>query len=104
MAVVDHHLRRQVALALARPAGLRQHPAHPVGRHRPGDHAEADVVAQTDAGRKAGRNTGHRCRSLNAGPPAYACRTPNLTALTLAPTPLPHIPADAPRAARFSPL
>jgi hypothetical protein len=61
--VVDHHRRRQVPLALARLAGLGQDLAYPLGRHRPGDHAETDVVAQPNAGRKAGRNTGHRCRS-----------------------------------------
>jgi hypothetical protein len=29
------------------------------------------VVAQTDPGRKAGRNTGHRCRSRITKPAAY---------------------------------
>src|SRR5215203_2578284 len=75
--VVDHDLRRQVALALARLAGLGQDLANPVRRERPGDHAEADAVAQTDAGRQAGRSAGHHRRSLNAGPPDYACRTSN---------------------------
>jgi hypothetical protein len=60
--VVDHDVGRQVALALARLAGLDQDPPHPVGRERPGDHAEADMIAEADAGRQAGRNTGHRCR------------------------------------------
>ena len=51
---------RQVALA--RPAGLDQHLMHPLRRHRPGDHAEADLVAEANVSREAGRNTGHGCR------------------------------------------
>jgi hypothetical protein len=43
--VVDHHLRRQITLALARPASLRQYLAHPFGRHGPGDYPKADEVA-----------------------------------------------------------
>jgi len=66
--VVHHHLRRQVALALARPAGLGQNLLHPVRRERLGDHAEADVVADTNAGWKAGGNTRHRCRSQKTRP------------------------------------
>jgi len=66
--VVDHHVGRQVALALARLAGLGQDLMHPVGRERLGDHAEADVVADTNAGRKASRNTRHRCRSQKTQP------------------------------------
>jgi hypothetical protein len=69
--VVDHHLRRQVALALARRASLGQHLAHPLRGNRPGNHAETDVVAQTNAGRKAGRNTSHRCRSRTFRPAVY---------------------------------
>ena len=75
--VVDHHLRRQVALALARLARLGQDLLHPLGRKRPGDHAEADVVADTDAGRKAGRNTSHRCRSSQTRPTGYAITSQN---------------------------
>src|SRR3954454_21288957 len=74
--VVDHNLGRQVALALARPAGLGQDPADPVRRKRPGNHAEADVVAQTDASRKAGTSTSHRSRSLKTRPTASAFRMP----------------------------
>jgi hypothetical protein len=48
--VVDHDVGRQVALALARPAGLGQDPPHPFGRERRGDHAQADVVAEAAAG------------------------------------------------------
>jgi len=66
--VVHHHLRRQVALALARLASLGQNLLHPVRRECPGDHAEADVVADTNAGRKAGGNTRHRCRPQKTRP------------------------------------
>src|SRR5215210_8060738 len=68
--VVDHNLGRQVALALARPAGLGQNPTDLVRRKRPRNHAEADVVAKTDASRKAGRSTSHRSRSLKTRPTA----------------------------------
>jgi hypothetical protein len=68
--VVDHHLRGQIALALARLAGLGQDLPHPGGRERLGDHAEADVVAETDAGGQAGGSTGHRCRSRKSRPAA----------------------------------
>ena len=61
--VVDHDLRRQVALALAGLAGLGQDLPHLVEREGPGDHAEADVVAEADAGGQAGGGTGHRCCS-----------------------------------------
>src|SRR3954449_10678567 len=61
--LVDHDVRRQVALALARPAGLGQDLPHSIEREGLGDHAEADVVAEADAGGQAGRRTGHRCRS-----------------------------------------
>ena len=75
--VVDHDLRRQVALALARLAGLGQDLPHLVERERPGDHAEADVVAEADAGGKAGGDTGHRCRSSESkrqhGPATSLC-------------------------------
>ena len=54
---------RQVALALAGPAGLGQDLAHPIKRECPGDHAKADVIAEADAGGQAGRSTGHGCRS-----------------------------------------
>src|SRR4051812_30911130 len=69
--VVDHHLRRQVALALARLAGFCQNLAHPFGRYGPGDYPKADMIAQTDAGWKAGSNTGHRCRSRITRPAVY---------------------------------
>jgi hypothetical protein len=42
---------RQIPLALARLAGLGQDLPHLLGRERPGDHAQADVVADTNAGR-----------------------------------------------------
>src|SRR3954467_1158098 len=42
------------------PAGLGQDLPHPVGRERPGDHAQADVVGEADAGGKTGGDTGHR--------------------------------------------
>jgi len=66
--VVDHHVGRQVALALARLAGLGQNLLHSVRRKRPGDHAKADVVSHTNAGWQAGRNTRHRCRSQKTRP------------------------------------
>jgi hypothetical protein len=71
--VVDHDVRRQVALALARLAGLGQDLPHLLERERPGDHAEADVVAEADAGGKAGGDTGHGCRSSesSASMPTY---------------------------------
>src|SRR3954464_8609347 len=68
--VVDHNLSRQVALTLARPPGLGQHPTDLISRKRPGNHAEADVVAETDASPKAGRSTGHRSQSLKTRPTA----------------------------------
>ena len=68
--VVDHNLGRQVALALARPAGLGQDPTDLVRRKRPGNHAKADVVAETDASRKAGRCTSHRSRASKPHPTA----------------------------------
>src|SRR4051812_45528908 len=70
--VVDHDLRRQVALALARPAGLGQDPPHLVGRERLGDHAQADTVAEPNAGGQAGRGTGHCCHSSITSAPAWA--------------------------------
>jgi hypothetical protein len=63
-------VRRQVALALARLAGLGQDLPHLLDRERPGDHAEADVVAEADAGGKAGGSAGHRCRSRKNRPAA----------------------------------
>jgi hypothetical protein len=57
--VADHHVRGQVPLALARPAGLGQDLSHLVEREGLGDHAEADVVAEADAGGQAGGGSGH---------------------------------------------
>jgi hypothetical protein len=74
--IVDHNLGRQVALALARPAGLGQDPTDLIRRERPGNHAEAAVVAKMDASRKAGRSTSHCSRSLKTRPTASACRMP----------------------------
>src|SRR3982750_4023072 len=74
--VVDHNLGRKIALALARPAGLGQDPTDLVRRKRPGYHAEADVVAQTDASRKAGRCTSHRSRAPKPRPTASAFHMP----------------------------
>jgi hypothetical protein len=54
---------RQVALALACLAGVGQDLLHLVERECLGDHAEADVVSEADAGGKAGRSTGHGCCS-----------------------------------------
>jgi hypothetical protein len=65
---VAGYMRRQVALAGL--AGLGQDLSHPVGRERPGDHAEPDVVAEADAGGQADRNTGHCCRSRKSRPAA----------------------------------
>src|SRR5215218_4363626 len=48
--VVDHDLGRQIALALAGLAGLGQDLAYPIKWEHPGDHAEADVVAEANAG------------------------------------------------------
>src|SRR3954464_13594814 len=70
--VVDHNLGRQVAFALARPAGLGKDPTDLVRRKRPGNYAEADVVAQTAASRKARRSTSHRSRSLKTRPTVSA--------------------------------
>ena len=61
----------QVALALARLAGLGQDLLHALEGNGPGDHAEADVVAEADAGRKAGSGAGHGCRSSETGVPAW---------------------------------
>src|SRR4051794_23889955 len=69
--VVDHHLCRQVALALARLARLGQDLLHALGRKCPGDHAEADVVTDPDAGRETRRNASHRCRSSKPRPAEY---------------------------------
>src|SRR5215208_4051581 len=74
--VVDHNLSRQIALALARPAGLGQDPTDLVRRKRPGNHAEADVVAKTDASRKAGRSTSHRSRAPKTRPTTSAFHMP----------------------------
>jgi hypothetical protein len=68
--VVDHDVGREVALALARLAGLGQDLLHAVEGKGPGDHAEADVVAEADAGRRAGGGARHGCRSPEIGPPA----------------------------------
>ena len=65
--VVDHDVGRQVALALARLAGLGQDLTHLVEREGPGDPAETDVVAEADAGGQAGASTSHRCRSRENG-------------------------------------
>ena len=54
---------RRFAQALARFAGLGQDLLHLLEREGPGDHAQADVVAETDTGGQAGGGTGHRCRS-----------------------------------------
>src|SRR6185312_1589219 len=70
--VVDHDVRRQVAFALAGLVGLGQHPPHLLDRKRPGDHAEADMITEADAGGEAGENTGHRRRSRKSQPTAYA--------------------------------
>jgi hypothetical protein len=61
---VDHDLGRQVALALAGLAGLGQDLAYPIKGKHLGDHAEADLVAEANAGGQAGGGTGHRCRSF----------------------------------------
>jgi hypothetical protein len=65
--VVDHHVGGQVALALALLAGVGQDMPHLIERKRLGDHAQADVVAEADAGRQAGGSTGHGCCSPNRG-------------------------------------
>jgi hypothetical protein len=57
----------QVALALALLAGVGQDMPHLIERKRLGDHAQADVVAEADAGRQAGGSTGHGCCSPNRG-------------------------------------
>jgi hypothetical protein len=61
--VVDHDVGRQVAFALAGLAGRGQDVPHLLERKGSGDHAEADVIAEADAGRQAGGSIGHRCRS-----------------------------------------
>ena len=46
------------------------------GSMLPGDHAEADLVAEADAGRQAGRSTSHLCRSRVTKPAGYDPRGP----------------------------
>jgi hypothetical protein len=43
-------MRRQVAFALAGLVGLGQYPPYRLWRKRPGNHAEADMIAEADAG------------------------------------------------------
>jgi len=62
---------RQVALALARLAGLGQDLLHTVERNGPGDHTEADVVTEANAGGKAGGGAGHGGSSPEVGVPAW---------------------------------
>jgi hypothetical protein len=57
--VIHHYLRRQVALAHARPAGLAQHLVHLLQWKRLGDHPKTDLIAHPNPGRQAASNPPH---------------------------------------------
>jgi len=42
--VIDHHMGRQVAMALACASGFPEHGFHPLGREKPGHHPESDEI------------------------------------------------------------
>jgi hypothetical protein len=74
----------QVARALAFLAGLGRHALHPVEREGPGEHAEANVVAEANAGRKSGGSAGHRCcRPGDTRAPTVAPLDPEMNSVAL---------------------
>lgn len=58
--VVDHHVGREVAHALALPPRLGQHRLDLVQRHRSGHRAQTDVLAQPAPGRQSCNAPSHR--------------------------------------------